>query len=81
MQFSLPSNRTVKYRYKAYVSSESNWSNRYDDVIMGAMTSLITSLTIVYTRVYLGADKKKTSKFRLTSFCVGNSPVTGEFPT
>ena len=24
---------------------------------------------------------KKTSKLRVTGFCAGNSPVTGEFPT
>ena len=41
----------------------------------------ITSLTIVYSNVYSGADKKKTtSKLRVTGFSVGNSPVTGEFP-
>ena len=42
--------------------------------------SQITSLTIAYSTVYLGADKKNTSTFRVTGFCVGNSPVTGEFP-
>ena len=34
------------------------FSNRYSDVIMGAMASQITSLTIVYWTVYSGADKK-----------------------
>ena len=43
---------------------------------MSAIASHITSLTIVYS----GADQKKTSKLRVTGFCVGNSPVTGEFP-
>ena len=33
--------------------------NHYDDVIMGAMASLITSLTIVYSTVYSGADQSK----------------------
>ena len=37
------------------------------------------SLTIVYSTVYSGADKK-TAKPRVTAFCVGNSPVTGEPP-
>ena len=32
----------------------------YNDVIMGAIASQITSLTIVYSTVYSGADKKKT---------------------
>ena len=52
----------------------------YDDVIMGAIASLITSLTTVYSTVYSDADNKKTPKFRVTGLCVGNSPETGEFP-
>ena len=31
----------------------------YSDVIMGAMASQITSLTIVYSTAYLGADQSK----------------------
>ena len=31
----------------------------YNDVIMGAIASQITSLTIVYSTVYLGADQRK----------------------
>ena len=41
---------------------------------MGTMASQNTSLT------NSGADKKKTSKLRVTGLCVGNSPGTGEFP-
>ena len=41
---------------------------------MGTMVSQITSLTIVYAIVYLGVDE-------VTGLCVGNSPVTSEFPT
>ena len=52
---------------------------RYRDVIMSAMASQITSLTIIHSTVYSGADKK-TSKLRVTGHCEGNSPVTGEFP-
>ena len=48
----------------------------YNSVIMSAMASQITSLTIVYS----GADQKKTSKLCVTGLCEGNSPVTGEFP-
>ena len=33
---------------------------------MCAMASQITSLNIVYSTVYSGADKKKTSKLRVT---------------
>ena len=29
---------------------------------------------------YAGADQRKKSKLRVTGLCVGNSPVTGEFP-
>ena len=46
---------------------------------MTAITSQITSLTIVCTAVYLGRSKK-TSKLRVTGFCAENSPGTGEFP-
>ena len=52
----------------------------YSDVILGTMASQITSLTSVYSTVYSGADKKKTSKLCVTGLCEGNSPVTGEFP-
>ena len=34
-------------------------SDHYDDVIMGAMASQITSLTIVYSTVYSDADQRK----------------------
>ena len=44
---------------------------------MGAMASQITSLTIVYSTVYSGADQRK---LRVTGLCAGNSPVIGEFP-
>ena len=52
----------------------------YNDVIMSLMASQITSLTIVSSTVYSRADKKKTSQLCVTGLCVGNSPVTGEFP-
>ena len=53
----------------------------YNDVIMGAMASQITSLTIVYSSVLFGRRSRKTSKLRVTGLCEGNSPVTGELPT
>ena len=52
----------------------------YNDVIMNVMASQITSLTIVYITVYSWRRSKKTLKLRVTGLCVGNSPVTGEFP-
>ena len=51
-----------------------------NDVIMSAMASQITSLTIVYSIVYSGHKSKKTSKLCVTGLCAGNSPVIGEFP-
>ena len=55
-------------------------SIHYNDVIMGAMTYQITSLTIVYSTVLFRRRSKKTSKLGVTGLCAGNSPVTGEFP-
>ena len=43
----------------------------YNDVIMSAIASLITSFTIVYSTVYSDADQKK---LRVTGLCVGKSP-------
>ena len=47
---------------------------------MGPKASQITSLTIVYSTVYSGADQRKASKLCVTGLCAGNSPGTGEFP-
>ena len=47
---------------------------------MGAIASLITSLTIVYSTVYLDTDQRKHQSSASLTFCVGNSPGTGEFP-
>ena len=52
----------------------------YNDVIMSAMASQITSITIIYSTVYSRHRSKKTSKLRVTGLCEGNSLVTGEFP-
>ena len=49
----------------------------YCDVIMDAMTSQITSLTIIYSIVHSGADKKNIRKLRVHGLCA----VTGDFPT
>ena len=48
----------------------------YTDVVMGAMASQITSITVVYSR----SRSKKTSKLCFTGLCAGNSLGTGEFP-
>ena len=55
--------------------------NHYNDVIMGAVASQITSLTVVYSIIYSGADKRKHQSSASLAFVLGDSPVTGEFPT
>ena len=52
----------------------------YTDVTMCAIASQITSLTIVYSTVYSGADQRKHQSSALLAFVGGNSPGTGEFP-
>ena len=51
----------------------------YNDVIMGAMASQITSFTIVYSTVYSEADKKPIKAPRHWPFC-GEFTGSGEFP-
>ena len=46
---------------------------------MGAMAFQISSLTIV-TQPFIQAQIKENIKIHVTGLCVGNSPVTGEFP-
>ena len=70
-------------RYISIMSMACNveyFTVHYCDVIMGAVASQITSLTIVYSTVYSDADQRKKSKLRVTGLCEGNSPGTGEFP-
>ena len=47
---------------------------------MDAMASQITSLTIVYSTVYSGADQRKHQSSASLA-CEGNSPGTDEFPS
>ena len=51
----------------------------YGDVIMDAIASQITSLTIVYSTVYQTQIKENIKAARHWPLC-GNSPGTGEFP-
>ena len=57
--------------------------NHYSDVIMTAMASQITSLTIVYSIDYSGADQRKHQSPALMAFVRGihrgpvNSPHKG----
>ena len=47
---------------------------------MGTPASQITSLTIVYSTVYSGADQRKHQSSESFDLCAGNSPVASEFP-
>ena len=51
----------------------------YSDVIMSAMASQITSVTIVLINRLFTLISNKASKFRVTGLCEGNSPMTGYF--
>ena len=55
-------------------------SIHYSYVIMSPMASQITGVSMVCSIVCSGADKKKTSKLRVTGLREGSSPVTDEFP-
>ena len=46
---------------------------------MSAKASEITSLKIVYSIVYSGADQRKSKRY-VTGLCAGNSSVTDEVP-
>ena len=47
------------------------FTNHYNDVIMGAMASQITSLTIVYSIVYSDADQRKHQSSASLAFVWG----------
>ena len=48
-----------------------NWHGHYTDVIMGTMAPPITSLTIVYSTVYSGADQIKHQSSASLAFVWG----------
>ena len=56
-----------------FLASLDNYGVHYIDVIMTTMASQITSLTIVYSAVYLGADQRKHQSSASLAF-VRNSP-------
>ena len=62
-------------------SDASTWLCHYNDVLMGAMASEITSLTIIYSTVYSGADQRKRQSSASLAFVRGihrwpvNSPL------
>ena len=60
-------------RYRTEITRGSYFQNvtHYSDVMTDAMASQITSLPIVNSTVYSGADKGKTSKLRVTGLLRG----------
>ena len=61
------------------LSPYKNFSLYYCDVIMGAMESQITSLTIVYSAVYSGTHQRKHQSSASLAFVRG-TPMTGQLP-
>ena len=57
---------------KEYIDQCQEFAVHYTDVIMGAIASQITSLTIVYSTVYSGADQRNITAPR-------HWPLCGEF--
>ena len=49
----------------------SSWQTHYNDVIMGAIASQITSLTIVFSTVYLDTDQRKYQSSASLAFVRG----------
>ena len=54
-----------------YIFSKTNNLLHYSDVIMGAIASQITSLTIVYSTVYSGAGQRKPQSSAALAFVRG----------
>ena len=65
---------------------QQHWPSHYNDVIMEAIASQISSLPIVYSTVYSRCRSKKHPSSASLAFVRGihqwpvNSPVAGEFP-
>ena len=73
----LPSMTRHNWIWLIPTSLRFRWSEgtiHYGDVIMGAIASQITSLTIVYSTVYADADQRKHHSLALLALCAGNSP-------
>ena len=64
-------NHTLRFTC-ALAASAQNWMiTHYNDVIMGAIASQITSLTIVYSTVYSDADQRKHQSSASLAFVWG----------
>ena len=66
---------------KKSIHTSQQFTNHYDDVLMSAMASQITSLAIVYSTVYSRCRSKRELKLRVTGLCEGNSSGTSKFLT
>ena len=64
----------IRQCYTSGLVLDFTYQSHYSDVIMIAMASQITSLTIVYSTDYSGADQRKHQSSASLAF------VTGEFP-
>ena len=64
-------------RTRSSISYKVNTMTHYDDIIMSTMTLQITSLPIVYSTVYSGADQRKHQSSASLAFVRGihRSPV------
>ena len=54
----------------AEIMSFINWCQHYNDVMIGAMASQITTLTIVYSTVYSSADQRKHQSYASLAFVI-----------
>ena len=63
--------RPVLFRVHVYVPTHKIHYALYNDVIMSAMASQITSLTIVYSTIYSSADQRKRESSASLAFVRG----------
>ena len=76
-------NETMAHRMSCYFLIKAYDKKHYSDVIMRAMASQITSLTIVYSNIYSDADQRKHQNYASLTFVMGihrwpvNSPHKG----
>ena len=54
------------------------FNEHYDDVTMGAMAAQITSLVIVYSTFYSGADQSKHQSYASLAFVRGIPRTNGQ---
>ena len=59
------------HRYHSMIDPVPRKKKQYNDVIMGVIVSQITSLTIVYSTVYSGADHRKHQSSASLAFLRG----------